>query len=152
MTRIFVYGTLRKGIYNHDIYLRDHGVYCGDGYIRGSLFTITGKKYPAFLNAGQDLIFGEIYDVDDETLHNINELESYYGQNHVENEYNQIFLDVYDVNGQKIDQAYVYEFNMDKPENVDALGEDILEHDYVQYIQKQKLNDQSLFDDDLMVF
>ena len=63
MVRVFVYGTLRKGMYNHDIYLRERSVYCGDGYIKGSLMTIIGKIYPAYLCEGQDMIFGEVYDV-----------------------------------------------------------------------------------------
>ena len=67
MVRVFVYGTLRKGMYNHDIYLRERSVYCGDGYIKGSLMTIAGVVYPAFLPQGDHLVFGELYDVDEET-------------------------------------------------------------------------------------
>lgn len=139
MTRIFVYGTLRKGMYNHDLYLKDRGVYCGEGYIKGSLMTITGKVYPAFLPKGQHLILGELYDVDEQTLKCLDELECYYGEGHQKNEYNKINMDIFDKDGRRNGCAYVYIFNMNNPENVDILGKDIQELDYVKYIQNQKL-------------
>ena len=52
MVRVFVYGTLRKGMYNHDIYLRERSVYCGDGYIKGSLMTIAGRLSCFFTTGG----------------------------------------------------------------------------------------------------
>lgn len=152
MIRVFVYGSLRKGMYNYDIYLKNQSVYCGNGYIQGSLMTITGVIYPAFLQEGQDLVLGELYDVDEQTFKRLDELESYYGEHCQDNEYNRVCLDILDKDGKKIDQAYVYEYNMDNPHNVTALGEDILELDYVQYIQKQKLRTQSVFDDDMILF
>ena len=68
------------------------------------------------------------------------------------NEYNKIYMDILDNDGKVKDQAYVYEFNMDNPMNVNLLGKDILEHDYVQYMQKKKLNSQNLFDDEDMFY
>ena len=41
---------------------------------------------------------------------------------------------------------------MDNPMNVNLLGKDIPEHDYVQYMQKKKLNSQNLFDDEDMFY
>lgn len=145
MTKIFVYGTLRRGMYNYDIYLREKSTYCYDGYIKGSLMKITDRIYPAFLYEGYDMIFGEVYEVDEETIEELNELEGYYGKGRQDNEYNLVLCDVYDDHQQKIDQAYIYEFNMDNPHNVNRLGDDILEHDYVLYIQKQPLSENSLF-------
>ena len=67
-------------------------------------------------------------------------------------EVNKIYMDILDNDGKVKDQAYVYEFNMDNPMNVNLLGKDILEHDYVQYMQKKKLNSQNLFDDEDMFY
>lgn len=147
MVRVFVYGTLRKGMYNHDIYLRERSVYCGDGYIKGSLMTIAGVVYPAFLPQGDHLVFGELYDVDEETVQCLDELESYFGEHNQDNEYNKISMDILNQDGQVKDQAYVYIYNMDNPRNVESLGDDIEESDYVLYMQKQKLRNQSVFDD-----
>ena len=47
--RIFVYGTLRLGMYNYDLYLRDEDSFRSYAYIKGSLMTIIGKIYPAYL-------------------------------------------------------------------------------------------------------
>ena len=152
MAKVFVYGTLRQGMYNYDIYLKDQATYCGHGYIKGGLMTIIGKIYHAYLYGGQDMIFGEVYDVNDQTLAHLDELESYFGEDCRNNEYNKIYMDILDNDGKVKDQAYVYEFNMDNPMNVNLLGKDILEHDYVQYMQKKKLNSQNLFDDEDMFY
>ena len=95
---------------------------------------------------------GEVYDVDDQTLAHLDELESYFGEDCQNNEYNKIYMDILDNDGKVKDQAYVYEFNMYNPMNVNLLGKDILEHDYVQYMQKKKLNSQNLFDDEDMFY
>ena len=47
--RIFVYGTLRLGMYNYDLYLRDEDSFRSYAYIKGSLMTILTKVYPAYL-------------------------------------------------------------------------------------------------------
>ena len=48
MARIFVYGTLRKGMYNYDRYLKDKQSFREYGYIKGKLMSLKGQKYPAF--------------------------------------------------------------------------------------------------------
>lgn len=62
--------------------------------------------------------FGEVYDVNDQTLAHLDELESYFGEDCQNNEYNKIYMDILDNDGKVKDQAYVYEFNMDNPMNV----------------------------------
>ena len=56
-------------------------------------------------------------------------------------------MDILDQDGQVKDQAYVYIYNMDNPRNVESLDKNIKESDYVLYKQKQKLRNQSVFDD-----
>ena len=68
MVRIFVYGTLRKGMYNYDQYLKDKQSFRKYGYIKGKLMSLKGQKYPAFLLEGDDMVLGEIHEVDDEFI------------------------------------------------------------------------------------
>ena len=59
MARIFVYGTLRTGMYNYDQYLKDKQSFKKYGYIKGKLMSLKGQKYPAFLLEGDDMMLFE---------------------------------------------------------------------------------------------
>ncbi|WP_294580616.1 gamma-glutamylcyclotransferase [uncultured Thomasclavelia sp.] len=139
MIKSFVYGTLRKGIYNYDLYLKGKNTFKCNAYIKGSLKTIKGKVYPAFLPEGSNLIIGELHEVDDKLAKQLDELECYYGKDDPRNEYNRELLDIYNQDGEIIDQAYVYIFNMDNPENKDIIGEEIECHDYVEHTKINNL-------------
>lgn len=147
--KIFVYGTLRKGMYNYDLYLRDEKSFRYYAYAKGSLMTILGRVYPAYLTDGQDMILGEIHEVSDETMNSIDQLEGYLGEGNPKNEYNKELCDIYNEQGEVVEQAYIYVYNMENPSNVFTLGKDIESHDYVEYIQKVKLREKSLFDYDV---
>lgn len=143
--KIFVYGTLRKGMYNYDIYLRDEDSFRSFGYIEGSLFSLYGRVYPAFLQEGHDMIVGEIHEVEEDTLKLIDELECYYGENNRDNEYNKVICDIYDQNHHIIDRLPVYVFNMDNSSNISILNDLIECHDYVQYMLKKEPSEKSVF-------
>ncbi len=85
MARIFVYGTLRTGMYNYDQYLKDKQSFKKYGYIKGKLMSLKGQKYPAFLLEGNGMILGEIHEVDDEFIKVLDVLESYFGENNISN-------------------------------------------------------------------
>ncbi len=64
MAVVFVYGTLKKGFNLHH-YLED-AKFLGDGFIEGyEMYKISW--YPAVVK-GEGKVFGEVYDVDEETL------------------------------------------------------------------------------------
>lgn len=131
--KLFVYGTLRKSIYNHDIYLSGENEFCGYAYVLGTLYTIIGQDYPALILEGNASILGEIYDVSEELLKEIDELEEFISEGHEKNEYDRVFCDVYDENGQFIDRMFVYVYNTRRPENRALLGNVIECNDYVEY-------------------
>lgn len=136
MARIFVYGSLRKGMYNYDVYLKDKSIYIGDGYVKGELYTIHGESYPALV-FGESLIAGEIYEVSDEVEATIDALENY-RPNDPENEYHKRYCTIYDKDKQLTGtQLATYVFNTEKASHKDVLKERIVEHDYVAYMRKQ---------------
>lgn len=143
--KIFVYGTLRKGMYNYDMYLKDEDSFRGFGYVEGSLFTIIGSDYPAFLQEGHDMILGEIHEIDEKTAVLIDDLEGYRGEDDKNNEYNKVICDIYNENQEVIDQIPVYVFNMEKHSNVRLLGEFIKCCDYVRYSINIEQERKSLF-------
>lgn len=133
--KIFVYGTLRKGMYNHDLYLKDKNIFKGIGFIKGKLMTLKDKNYPALLLEGDDLILGEIYEVDRNIVDLLDELESYFGENNLDNEYNKIVCDIFSDDGKNIDRIPVYVYNTNNPVNMMLLNEVISNGDFVRYSQ-----------------
>lgn len=133
--KIFVYGTLRKGMYNHDLYLKDNDGFKGIGFVKGRLMTLKDKNYPALLLEGDDLILGEIYEVDNSVVDLLDELESYIGENNLNNEYNKIICDIFNAKGQIIDRIPVYVYNTNNLMNVKLLDEVIKNGDFVKYSQ-----------------
>ena len=86
MKRIFVYGTLRTDMYNYEKYLKDKIIQSELAYVKGSLHEIKGVIYPALIE-GDDMIAGEIMEVDDDQIFDeLDELEGYLGELHMDNE------------------------------------------------------------------
>lgn len=135
-TRIFVYGTLRVGMYNYDLYLKAHDTYVCDAYVKGQLHTIQGVLYPALVK-GNEMIIGEIHEVDNLALEAVDKMENYYGEGHIDNEYDKILLDILDENKKVIEQLPVYFYNLRNEKNQSLLGDIIKENDYVTYINKK---------------
>ena len=74
MKQIFVYGSLRKGMYNYERYLKGKSHFVGYGYVKGCLYALKDAAYPALLDGDQD-VFGEIYEIDEQVASAIDELE-----------------------------------------------------------------------------
>lgn len=70
---VFVYGTLKKGFGNH-LFLKDQK-FCGEALIRGTLVSL--KWFPGYIATGNDVVKGEVYSVDDETLKRLDHLEGH---------------------------------------------------------------------------
>lgn len=136
MNRIFVYGSLRQGMYNYERYLKDRSIFQGYAYVKGSLFTIRGVPYPALL-PGDDFILGEIYEVDAETEAAIDQLEQYQ-EGDPENEYDKVSLLIYNERQEEMEELPVYLFNLKKPAHQDLLEHRIPENDYVAFMQNSE--------------
>lgn len=138
MAKIFVYGSLREGMYNYERYLKGRVRSKRYGYVKGDLYQIKGVPYPALLPDTHDIL-GEIMEVDGETiLTELDELETYFGEGNMYNEYDKIVMDIYDEQHQILDALPVYIFNQHNPKHNDILGDQILSGDYVAFIQSQR--------------
>lgn len=71
MTTIAVYGSLKKGKYNHDI-LRE-SKHLGNSTIKGTLYRVS--SYPALLKEGEDVYDVELYEVEDNVYQSIKMME-----------------------------------------------------------------------------
>ena len=65
MYKVFTYGTLMKDQRNH-FYVED-SVYLGDAVLDGYGLYDTGYGYPAAVMMPDSKVYGEVYEVDDET-------------------------------------------------------------------------------------
>lgn len=101
---VFVYGTLLKDDSNHRLLAYAKQV-AESARTKGKLFD-TGFGYPAIMRHTDEYTHGELYEVDDETLRHLDELEDYIGENDPANLYDRIIQEVETEHGTR--QAYVY--------------------------------------------
>ena len=133
MAKIFVYGTLREGMYNSETYLKGRVRNRTFGYVKGDLYQIKGVVYPALIE-GNGRVLGEIMEIEgEEILSELDELETYYGEGNIDNEYDKVWMDIEDAQGAIIAHLPVYVFNMRNPKHQDMLGAQIVSGDYVAF-------------------
>lgn len=134
--KLFVYGTLRKGRYNYDIYLKDNSKFLQEAYVKGTLYSLKGKVYPAIVE-GDDMILGELFDVDQETFDRMDAMEGYV-PGRFENEYDKVDTDILDEKGNVIDHLPVYWYNIKLDSQKALLDEIISSGDYVAYMLEKE--------------
>ena len=135
--KIFVYGTLRTGMYNYDKYLDGKIIQSELAYVKGSLHQIKGVVYPALVD-GMHMIAGEIMELNNEDLvKELDALEGFVGEGNINNEYDKITTDIYDDVGNVIDQLPVYFYNIRNSKQLNQLGSEITCCDYVKFIYQK---------------
>ncbi|WP_242213283.1 gamma-glutamylcyclotransferase [Bacillus cereus group sp. BfR-BA-01383] len=103
MHHVFVYGTLRKGQTNAH-YMQGATCIAEEAWVYGKLFD-TNEGYPAMICSNEEKVYGEVYEVNDDVLQKLDELEEYTGNTETDL-YDRITQTVY-VADREI-HAYVY--------------------------------------------
>ncbi|AJH75782.1 AIG2-like family protein [Bacillus cereus ATCC 4342] len=103
MHYVFVYGTLRKEQTNAH-YMQGAICIADKAWTYGKLFD-TNEGYPAMTYSSEEKIYGEVYEINDEILHKLDELEEYTG-NAETDLYDRITQTVYATDREI--EAYVY--------------------------------------------
>ncbi|MDA1590080.1 MULTISPECIES: gamma-glutamylcyclotransferase [unclassified Bacillus cereus group] len=103
MHHVFVYGTLRKEQTNVH-YMQGAICIADKAWTYGKLFD-TNEGYPAMTYSREEKVYGEVYEVNDEILHKLDELEEYTG-NAETDLYDRITQTVYATDREI--EAYVY--------------------------------------------
>lgn len=91
MTKVFVYGTLRKGQMLSNNLLKSN--YLGDATVVGTLFNL--GWFPAYVEEGITGVVGEVYEIDHETLERLDVIEGYpdlYKRKKVDTPYGEAFI------------------------------------------------------------
>ncbi len=76
MTRVFIYGSLKKGFYNHQRCNMDKAQFIINTVIHNAKLFSLGS-YPAVILDGEeaDIVYGEIYDIPDDVFKPIQQME-----------------------------------------------------------------------------
>lgn len=77
MKIVFFYGTLKRGFYNYERFGMDKCEFLGTAEVRGYKMYSNGI-YPAIINSedDNDIIFGEIFKIDDKLFNALNRMET----------------------------------------------------------------------------
>ncbi|PFO74767.1 branched-chain alpha-keto acid dehydrogenase [Bacillus cereus] len=127
MYHVFVYGTLRKEQSN--AHFMQGAICIADGaWMYCKLFD-TNEGYPAMICSNEDKVYGEVYEVNDDVLQKIDELEEYTG-NAESDLYDRITKTIY-LADREI-RAFVY-----VAQDKEMLKEFIVSGDWVEYQKEQ---------------
>lgn len=109
--KIFVYGSLRSDMFNYNKLLNGKVSKVYKGTIKGQLFHLDNKGYPAVI-PGNDNISGELMELKDfdKSLVELDKLENYTEDNNLNCEYLRKEVKVKLEDG-SIEKAYYYEYN-----------------------------------------
>ncbi len=118
---IFVYGTLMVGFRNYDKYLKNKVISSQIAFVKGSLFHLANKDYPAFIDEGDDKIYGEILEIpkDYSLMDEIDNLEGCKDTDCKNHEYCKKQITVFKENGEIFADLPVYVYNIKSKMNVD---------------------------------
>ena len=104
--KVFVYGTLLKGE-NLNSCL-NNSQFIGYGFTKGALFDL--GYYPG-IRKGYDDVYGELYEVNDETLRQLDQIERYCPGNQAQSLYMRKEVTIIMLHDGSLEQAYVYFYN-----------------------------------------
>ncbi|MDQ7235989.1 gamma-glutamylcyclotransferase family protein [Bacillus pacificus] len=127
MHHVFVYGTLRKEQANAH-YMQGAICITDEAWTYGKLFD-TNEGYPAMICSNKDKVYGEVYEVNDDVLQKLDELEEYTG-NAESDLYDRITETIY--LGDSEIRAFVY-----VAQDKEMLKKVIISGDWVEYQKGQ---------------
>lgn len=130
---VFVYGTLRKHQYYHDL-LQGSELVAEQCWTAGRLFD-TGYGYPALVHDDRGQVYGEVYRVSDEVLAKLDELEGYYGPGQA-NEYERVIQTIHGDKGPW--EAFVYIYLKLQKHMPEIAGGDWSVYSYLKEVKEGK--------------
>lgn len=110
--KIFVYGSLREGFFNYDKYLNGKVLKPTLAKVKGKLYHLSDKGYPALLD-GNDEVIGEIMEMKDfyKDIVPMDEMEGYFSpENTSLNEYTRTVMTVKNLETNEEEECYVYKY------------------------------------------
>lgn len=132
MTKVAVYGSLRKGMGNH--VLLEGSKFLGNDVVQGSMYSLGG--FPGCHNHDpEDTIHIEVYEVDDDTLQSLDWLEG------VDEECPEAGMYRRERIFTSLGSVYIYWYNGD----VDAVHDYVEGGDWVKYYNSERSKDYTFY-------
>ncbi|RXI97743.1 gamma-glutamylcyclotransferase [Anaerobacillus alkaliphilus] len=129
--RVFVYGTLRQHEVNHSL-LKQAMCLARQAWTNGILYDTT-YGYPAMVTDKEERVYGEVYEISEDQLRRLDELEGYTG-NPKEDLYDRVIQTIHTDHGRF--DAYVYIFDDTKAAHLNRI--DFGDWKCHQYIQQDQ--------------
>jgi len=126
--KVFVYGTLLKGLQRERALSRSE--FIGSAYIKGELYDL--GRFPA-LKEGEEKVYGELYEINEQTLFRLDQIEAYDPDNHQDSLYLRIKTQVSLIHGEETIDAETYFYNR----SVEGRSTKITSGDYRKYLDSQ---------------
>lgn len=126
--KLFVYGTLRRGMENHS-YLQGARLISSKAWVEGILYD-TGNGYPVLIQ-GNGRVYGEIYHVNQEHIRQIDLLEEFYAPKYPQNLYERIECFVDSPEGKH--HTYIYVYNQES--GLEPMIHHIKSGDWCKYLR-----------------
>lgn len=123
---VFVYGTLTKGMGNHQ--LLKSAYFLGEGVIKGVLYDLP-YGFPGVIE-GNGVVRGEVYIVNDYTLSQLDKLEGYFKDSPQNSLYLRKIAEIKMDDGSII-EGYYYQFNDKIPASSVKVPNDMLWRDFI---------------------
>lgn len=139
---LFVYGSLREGFFNYDLYLKGKVKSIRLAKITGfELYHMPYKGYPAVL-PGNNTIIGEVVEIEDynydSTLKAMDEMEGFLGEGNPNNEYTRKLVKVKLTDDESYEECYSYFYNKDIDEKFQDEAIYIENGDWKHYMLSSK--------------
>ena len=125
MHKVAVYGSLRKGMYNHS--LIEDAKYLGKYETKPAYSMYAVSTYPGIKANGHTSITMEVYEVDDDLLELVDQLEGYSSKRKHNDFYNRVTVNT------PYGLAYTYLYVPEIPEG----AEQVQEGDWVRYHEQE---------------
>lgn len=111
MLSFFVYGSLKPGFHNFEIYLEKYNLEYKKATVSGCLYSLKDKNYPALVK-GEQKIEGYVFQTDNQQLiDDLDKLENYFENDLNACEYHKTLTNVTLVDTNEEIDAYVYFYN-----------------------------------------
>lgn len=110
--KIFVYGSLREDFFNYDKYLKGKVSAPTLATVKGKLYHLSHKGYPALLD-GDDEVIGEIMEMKDfhKDIIPMDKMEGYISSEDKSlNEYTRTLMTVKNLDTNEYEECYVYKY------------------------------------------
>ncbi|MGL5649727.1 MAG: gamma-glutamylcyclotransferase family protein [Clostridium sp.] len=137
LKKVFVYGSLRENMFNYDRLLKGKVEKVEEGKIKGELFHIENKGYPAVIK-GDEWIIGELMTIKDfeKNLEILDHLEGYVDGD--ENcEYLREIVKII-LSNDEVEEAYFYRYNREAKRNKNDVLVKVSGNDWKEYMNEYK--------------